>query len=348
MVLARFVLRPGAMSGTHDRLVRFTFGHPERAAAELRAVLPAFVVSRVDWTSLKLERGSVVDPALRETETDLLFSARLKDGRQVLFYVLLEHQSKVERWMALRLLSYVVRELENWRRKHPDSARMPMILPLVLYHGPDGAWTAPRRVEELFDVPEEERELWLAVLPQFWYGLDDLTKQREEALRTRAAPALVRLVLLVLVYGRSAQLAQRLPGWKALFDEAYEAPNGEEEVTVLFHYMVRVAAKEDRAVMVDMLESLVGMKRAEELMGTLAEELIANLAEKYIKKGRDEGLAKGRAEAVLRILTVRLVRINDTDRQRILSCTDLDTLGLWLDRAATATDISEVLEDLKQ
>jgi len=133
------------MSGPHDRLVRFTFDHPERAAAELRAVLPAFVVSRVDWTSLKLERGSVVDPALRETETDLLFSAWLKDGRQVLFYVLLEHQSKVERWMALRLLSYVVRQLEHWRRQHPDSTLMPMILPveavLRARRGVDGTTT---------------------------------------------------------------------------------------------------------------------------------------------------------------------------------------------------------------
>ena len=92
------------MSGPHDLLVRFTFENPERAAAELRVALPPFVVAQVDWESLKAERNSVVDPELRETETDLLFSARLKGGRQVLFYVLLEHQSKVYRWMALRLL----------------------------------------------------------------------------------------------------------------------------------------------------------------------------------------------------------------------------------------------------
>jgi hypothetical protein len=218
--LARFVLKPGAMSGPHDLLVRYTFENPERAAAELRVALPPFAVAQVDWSSLKAERNSVVDPELRETETDLLYSARLKDGRQVLFYVLLEHQSTVVRWMALRLLKYVVRQLEHWRRQHPDSKRMPMILPVVLYHGAEGRWTAPRRVEELFDVPEEERELWLAVLPQFGYGVDDLTQQREEALRARAAPALVKLVLLVLVYGQSEQLAQRLPGWQALLEEA--------------------------------------------------------------------------------------------------------------------------------
>jgi hypothetical protein len=174
------------------------------------------------------------------------------------------------------------------------------------------------------------------------YGLDDLTQEREEALRMRAAPALVRLVLLVLVYGRSAQLGQRLTGWKELFDEAYRAPNGEEEMTVLFHYLVKVVAKEDKAVTVDMLKSLVGEQRAEDLMGTLVEEWF----EQGRQKGLDEGLAKGRAEGraedVLRILALREVNVDGKARQRILSCTDLATLGLWLERAMRANHISEV------
>jgi predicted transposase YdaD len=77
------------MSGSYDLLVRYTFENPERAAVELSVALPPFVVEQVEWSSLKAERNSVVDPELREKETDLLYSARLKDGRQVLFYVLL-------------------------------------------------------------------------------------------------------------------------------------------------------------------------------------------------------------------------------------------------------------------
>ncbi|HZH75484.1 MAG TPA: Rpn family recombination-promoting nuclease/putative transposase [Archangium sp.] len=88
------------MPGPHDLLARYTFAHPERAAAELRAVLPPHVVSAVDWTSLRREPGSVVDPELRETESDLLFSARLHEGGSLLLYVLLEHQSSVDRWIA--------------------------------------------------------------------------------------------------------------------------------------------------------------------------------------------------------------------------------------------------------
>ena len=124
------------MPGPHDLFARYTFGHPERAAAELRAVLPAHVVSEVDWPSLRQESGSVVDPELRETESDLLFTARLRTGRSLLLYVLLEHQSRVDPWMALRMLRYVVRQAERWRHEHPESTRLPVIIPLVMYHGP--------------------------------------------------------------------------------------------------------------------------------------------------------------------------------------------------------------------
>src|SRR5690349_11663124 len=159
------------MPGPHDLFARFTFGHPERAAAELRAALPPHVVSEVDWSSLRREPGSVVDPELRETESDLLFTARLREGRPLLLYVLLEHQSSVDRWMALRMLRYVVRQVEHWREKHPEHTVLPVIIPLVMYHGPDGAWLAPRRVEELFDLPGEgeQREQWRALVPRFEY-----------------------------------------------------------------------------------------------------------------------------------------------------------------------------------
>ena len=142
--------------------------------------------------------------------------------------------------------------------------------------------------------------------------------------------------------------AASVPGWKELFDEAYRAPNGEEEVTVLFHYLMRVVAKEDKAVTVDMLKSVAGAQRVEELMGTIAEEWFEQGLQKGLAKGRAEGRAEGRAMAVLDLLAVRGVNVSPEARQRILSCTDMLTLGRWLERAMKATHITQVLEDLAQ
>jgi hypothetical protein len=112
----------------------YTFGRPKRAEAELRAVLPAQVVSAVDWSSLRLEPGSVVDPELRETESDLLFTARLRTGRPLLLYVLPEtaetvsKDSKRERdsaWTVEPTPFKCFRGLASWRARciRPDETQ---------------------------------------------------------------------------------------------------------------------------------------------------------------------------------------------------------------------------------
>lgn len=333
------------MSGPHDLFVRFTFGHPERAAAELRAVLPPEVVNQVDWATLRPEPGSVVDPELRETESDLLFSARLRGGRPLLFYVLLEHQSSVDRWMALRMLRYVVRQLEHWRQQNPGIELLPVIIPLVLYHGPEGRWSAARRIEELFDMPGrgEHPEHWRTLVPRFEYLVDDLTAERAEVLMARPGPPLVRLALLVLRYGRTEELVQWLPRWEALFAQVHATSNGFEELGLVVHYLMLVANKAARRATAGVLHSVLGAQRAEELMQTWGEELIEEGRLEGWAKGLAKGRAEGRAEDVLRILASRGVHVDDKARQHILACTELATLDQWFDRALKATRLSDVL-----
>lgn len=59
---------------------------------------------------------------------------------------------------------------------------------------------------------------------------------------------------------------------------------------------------------------------------------------------RAEGRAEGLANSVLRVLAKREVAVSDEQRARVEGCTDLDQLDTWLDRAATATEASEVFD----
>jgi hypothetical protein len=62
-------------------------------------------------------------------------------------------------------------------------------------------------------------------------------------------------------------------------------------------------------------------------------------------RGRAEGMAEGIATSVLDVLAARGIVVNDTQRQDILHCPDLDRLRRWLHRAALATSAEEVLAD---
>jgi hypothetical protein len=60
--------------------------------------------------------------------------------------------------------------------------------------------------------------------------------------------------------------------------------------------------------------------------------------------GEARGQAEAKADVVLRILDRNEITVPADARERITSCTDLDTLDLWIDRALGATSIKEVLD----
>jgi hypothetical protein len=109
---------------------------------------------------------------------------------------------------------------------------------------------------------------------------------------------------------------------------------------MVVRYLLLVGDRTVRGATGQVLHSVLGTQRAEELMRSYGEELI--------EQGRQQGLARGRAEGVVRILAARGVHLDDEARQRILTCSDLDTLDRWFERALHATTLSDVLEDLAQ
>src|SRR5690606_35658178 len=63
----------GMTSSPHDALFKSAFENPQHAAAELRHILPTELTHAIDWSSLRLEPGSFIDPKLADRHSDLLF-----------------------------------------------------------------------------------------------------------------------------------------------------------------------------------------------------------------------------------------------------------------------------------
>ncbi len=164
------------MSNPHDALFKGILGDPEHARGVLRAIVPPAVAEAIDWPTLTRQAGGFVDQALREQHTDLLYSATWRDGSEVLMYLLFEHQSTVpsDGLMAYRLLRYQVQIWERWRLEHPEAKALPMIIPLVLYHG-TAPWPEQRSFDALLAVPAAVRPAVEPYLVRFAYLLDDLS-----------------------------------------------------------------------------------------------------------------------------------------------------------------------------
>lgn len=57
------------------------------------------------------------------------------------------------------------------------------------------------------------------------------------------------------------------------------------------------------------------------------------------------GERKGEAKSILRSLKNRGIPVNDHSRDRIVSCSDMETLDTWLDRFLEITEIAELFQD---
>ena len=146
-----------------------------------------------DWPTLKLLPSSFVQQDLKQTHSDLLFSVKA-GGRELLFYVLVEHQTSVDPLMPLRLFGYILEILRAHEKQH--GLPLPVVLPLLIHQGPE-RWTVAAQFNEMFDLPADLAPHLLRYVPSFEHVIFDLTQhdpaQEESHLQLRVALQLMKL-----------------------------------------------------------------------------------------------------------------------------------------------------------
>ena len=96
----------------HDEIIRSAFENPIVAKEFFQMHLPAHIQSLISFKTLKMEKDSFVDKTLKKSILDILFSVKFNSEDGYLF-LLLEHQSKPDYYMAFACLS-ILAEFENW------------------------------------------------------------------------------------------------------------------------------------------------------------------------------------------------------------------------------------------
>jgi predicted transposase YdaD len=128
----------------HDAAYERLFSHPELVADLLRACVTDTWAKDLDYATLeRIETGSI-DHKLRQRHSDVVWRLKWRGDDWLYVYLLLEFQSKSDRWMPLRMLQYVLGCYEQLRRSGvlKDRDALPPVLPVVLYRG-SRRWTTP-------------------------------------------------------------------------------------------------------------------------------------------------------------------------------------------------------------
>jgi hypothetical protein len=174
--------------GKHDRSYRRLFAKPRLIEELIRGFLGQDWIERLDFSTLERVNASFVSEDQKSREGDMIWKLRFRDGRPLYVYLLLEFQSDVQRFMAVRVMAYMAlfyQDLIKGRELTPEG-KLPLVVPIVLYNG-DERWWAPVELADLIEGTSPGAEMFR---PRLRYHLIDEGSYPVEELRSkRSLPA---------------------------------------------------------------------------------------------------------------------------------------------------------------
>ncbi|WP_428268133.1 Rpn family recombination-promoting nuclease/putative transposase [Haliangium sp.] len=316
------------MNTPHDRLFRGIFSKPRHARALLQAVLPSSLSRQLDLRRLRIEQRTYIDEHLREQITDLLILVRLGD-HEAYIYVLLEHQSTVQALMPVRILGYLSAIWKQHLAEHPQASRVPMIVPVVMYHGA-AAWSAPISMDSVYECSAEALAAVAEQVPRYSFLLADLLPEDDEALWRRVEGMVPQVILWALTFARREPdlLAAMNRDIGALLAALAEAPSSVAALGMLFTYTMRVARIE-RERLARFLETEIS---------PMAQQVFTNTYDEIVYESRRQV----DRERLIGLLKRRFGAVSPEAKDRIMAAEQTE-LDAWYKRLFDADSVAVLL-----
>lgn len=302
------------------------------------------IAERLDFSRATRVNRSFVPDDLHKQEAELLYRVPFREGGnagEVLVYVLLEHQSRPDRTMGLRLLSYMTQLWDTQRRAYLDAQtpagqwRLFPVVPVVFYTGRRRGAKLPG-LDALMDVPDAlapfvpvHRTLFLSLQgtsPDALTGSAVAWAMR--ALQTADAPpdALAAVLRQAVVYLESLPDAQQAEWRRAM--------------RYLLLLIRHKCAPGERAALYNVVTESVEERHAREV-NTLAKTDAQVLMDRGRRQGRREGRVEGRRELLLEQLEFKFGLVSEETRATVeaLSEARLNEVGRRLLSAASLAEV---------
>ena len=149
----------------YDRSYKDLFSRPEMVKDLLTGFVQEDFIDDIDFSKLQKLGTTYILQEYEKRETDLILKLNIK-GQEAYLYILIELQSNPDKFIALRVLEYLVgfyQDLLKQEENLPD--KLPPVFPIVLYTGKD-PFNCAVSIEELIDKPYKRL---MKYVPRFEY-----------------------------------------------------------------------------------------------------------------------------------------------------------------------------------
>lgn len=331
------------MQNPHDKFFKETLGNLAIAKDFLVNYLPDPIKKAVDISTLELQKDSFINNELVESFSDLLFKVNIQE-KESYIYFLFEHKSYTDKGIAFQLLKYMV---EIWESKMNKEGKkeLPIIIPLVMYHG-KANWKTPSNLGAMLNGYEVIPEELKAYVPNFNYLLYDVSIFSDEEIKGKAQLRILLTLFRHIFTKDSKELQQSILQSFKYLNKLEDKQTALEYLETMIRYIFSVdtsLTSTEKEQIIQGIETTYpeGREVTMAIADKWREEGWEKGLEQGLVKGMERGETKALSETAIQLLDGRFGQIPKNIKDGILTA-DTVTLKLLLSNIFTYESLDDV------
>jgi predicted transposase/invertase (TIGR01784 family) len=324
----------------HDHGYKYLFSNPTMVKYLVTSFVKEDWVKEVDFTRMEKLGKEFIGEEYDKRESDIIYKVSYQ-GSEAYIYLLIEFQSTVDRYMALRVLQYICKFYLDLVEVHKYRF-LPPVFPVVLYNG-DEKWTAPL---EFNDLIEGERQQGLETyIPKFRYY-----KIAENEFPKKVLMELNNLVsALFYIENSSAE------EFDAAVYQSLEIIVNEEDRSAANRFSAWIRNLAERKKLKDDQGEdyrIINPWEVKNMLSTTLEKIRGNAREEGVRKGKEEGIKEGKEEGIRELIKMYLItRFGNApesfleELNKIEDIQALEGLALKVYQCQSIDEVINLLED---
>ena len=292
----------------HDKFFKETFSKVSVAKDFLNNYLPQSIMNVIDIDTLEPQKDSFINEELEEGFSDLLFKVNI-NKREGYFYFLFEHKSYASKDIAFQLLKYMI-EIWETKIKKEGTNELPIIIPLVIYHGKDN-WNIKTTLGEMINGYEELPKDIKKYVPNYEYLLYDISRYTDEEIKGEAQLRIILNVFRDIFTKNSRGLQESILEAVEYLVELEDKQSGIEYFETLMRYIFSARANLTKTDVKEIIKK-IGTTYPE------GSEVVMTLAERFMEEGVMKGLEKVVRKSIIKGLTTEdIIEITGLKKEEI-------------------------------
>lgn len=274
---------------------------------EMALFLSQFIDIKLNSNELDELKNNYINKQFEKRESDIIYKIKNKE-----IYILVEHQSKVDKRMPIRILEYcmgIMMEIEKNEKQNDGSN--PIIIPIVIYTGAN-RWNVKTNFSDTQNTYDKFQEykinLNYKLIDINAYSKDELIKNDTKLAsmmlfeKCKTREELKNEIIEMLL---RAEKAKRITWIKQLIKYVFVDKLGDDAKKIL-----EILEKGEMNDMEDLFERI--------------EINEARIRRKLIKKGRRQGRVEGRNEGIIEAITsiIKNMLKQNEDEEKIMKYTN--------------------------